>query len=55
VTNMVRDWAGGSSPNYGLMLNSDSVASSNSHRFFAASEATDTEKRPGLVVTYSMP
>jgi hypothetical protein len=55
VTNMVRDWAGGSSPNYGLMLNSDSVASTSSHRFFASSETADAEKRPGLVITYSMP
>ena len=53
VTGMVQAWVGDSSTNYGLMLNSDVVASSDSYRFFAASEATDPARRPKLEVTYT--
>ena len=54
VTNMVRDWVANPSTNYGLLLNSDSVASSDSNRFFASSEASDPSQRPKLVVTYTV-
>jgi len=54
VTNMVRDWVTNPSTNYGLLLNSDSVASSGSNRFFASSEASDANQRPKLVVTYTV-
>jgi hypothetical protein len=54
ITNMVRDWVANPSTNYGLLLNSDSVASSDSNRFFASSEASDTNQRPKLVVTYTV-
>jgi len=50
---MVRDWIANPSTNYGLLLNSDSTASSNSNRFFALSEAPDPNQRPKLVVTYT--
>lgn len=53
VTEMVRAWQASPASNYGLLLNSDNTASSNSHRFFASSEATDTNQRPRLVVTYT--
>ena len=52
VTGMVQEWAGEAAMNYGLLLNSDTVASSNSYRFFAASEAIDASQRPRLEVTY---
>ncbi|MBI5551098.1 MAG: fibronectin type III domain-containing protein [Desulfobacterales bacterium] len=55
VTGMVRDWAGAPSANYGLMLNSDAVAASSSHRFFASSEASNAAQRPTLEVTYTLP
>ncbi|RWX48222.1 hypothetical protein H206_05189 [Candidatus Electrothrix aarhusensis] len=54
VTDMVTDWLDDSKLNYGLLLNSDAVASSDSHRFFASSEATDANKRPKLVVKYTI-
>ena len=54
ITNTVRDWVANPSINYGLLLNSDSIASSNNNRFFASSEASDTNQRPKLVVTYSV-
>ncbi|OPL13835.1 MAG: hypothetical protein AVO38_12755 [delta proteobacterium ML8_D] len=54
VTTMVRDWVTNPSTNYGLLLNSDSVASSGSNRFFASSEASDPSQRPKLVVTYTV-
>jgi hypothetical protein len=53
VTGMVQDWVGQAAPNYGLMLNSDSTAGSDSFRFFASSEAADPALRPVLEVTYT--
>ena len=41
------------SSNYGLMLNSDTIASSDSYRFFAASETVDASQRPVLEVKYT--
>ena len=35
------------------MLNSDTMASSGSYRFFAASEAVDASQRPVLEVKYT--
>ena len=54
VTNMVKDWIANPSTNYGLLLNSDSSASSNSNRYFASSEANDPSQRPKLVITYTV-
>ena len=53
VISMVQEWVNNASPNYGLMLNSDTIASSGSYRFFAASEAVDASQRPSLEVTYT--
>jgi hypothetical protein len=53
VTNMVRDWIANPNMNFGLLLNSDISASSDSNRFFASSEASDPNQRPKLVVTYT--
>jgi hypothetical protein len=55
LTSMVRDWVLEPSTNYGMMLNSDAVASSDSYRFFAASETEYAEKRPELVISYTIP
>jgi hypothetical protein len=52
---MVQDWALEPNTNYGVMLNSDAVASSDSYRFFAASETEDAEIRPELVISYNVP
>jgi len=53
VTNMVADWVAAPSGNYGMLLNSDSVASVDSHRYFVSTDDTDPSKRPKLIVTYS--
>jgi hypothetical protein len=53
VTNMVSDWIANPNMNFGLLLNSDTSASSDSNRLFASSEASDPNQRPKLVVTYS--
>jgi len=54
VTDMVRSWVDVPDTNYGLLVNSDSSASSDSYRTFASSEAViaDANQRPKLVVTY---
>ncbi len=51
---MARDWAENPDLNYGLLLNSDTVAGSDSHRFFAASETIDAAQRPQLSITYTL-
>jgi hypothetical protein len=53
VTNMVHDWIQNPASNYGLLLNSDSSASSSSNRMFASSEVSDSNQRPELVIIYS--
>jgi len=41
VTNMVQKWVANSANNFGLLVNSDASASSDSNRIFASSEASD--------------
>jgi hypothetical protein len=52
VTAMVQDWVNNPTSNYGMLLNSDAVAGSNSYRFFASSEESDPTLRPSLELTY---
>ncbi|MDY6903917.1 MAG: DNRLRE domain-containing protein, partial [Thermodesulfobacteriota bacterium] len=54
VTDMVSEWAADTSTNYGLLLNSDDVASADSYRTFAASEANDDALRPHLEIVYTL-
>ncbi len=54
ITEMVRNWQAAPGTNYGLLLNSDKVAAANSYRFFASTEASNTNQRPRLVVTYTV-
>ncbi len=51
VTNMVQDWVSNSTSNYGMLVNSDTVASSGSNRYFSATECSNPDQRPKLVVT----
>ncbi|MHC4394323.1 MAG: InlB B-repeat-containing protein [Planctomycetota bacterium] len=51
VTNMVQDWVSIPSSNYGMLVNSDAVASSDSCRYYASTEDPDPSKRPKLIVT----
>jgi hypothetical protein len=53
VTNMVADWVTTPSSNYGMLINSDPVATIDSHRSFASTEVVDASTRPKLIVTYS--
>ncbi|MHC4397002.1 MAG: DNRLRE domain-containing protein [Planctomycetota bacterium] len=53
VTNMVQDWVSTPSSNYGMLLNSDSVASVDSHRYFVSTDDSDASTRPKLIVTYT--
>jgi hypothetical protein len=53
VTNMVQDWVTTPSANYGMLVNSDGVASSDSHRFYASNEVADASTRPKLIITYT--
>jgi hypothetical protein len=52
VTQMVQDWVNNNSMNYGMLLNSDSSATSDSNRFFASNEYSNLGQRPKLVITY---
>jgi hypothetical protein len=53
VTNMVADWVSTPSNNYGMLVNSDDVASIDSYRYFASTEDSNTAIRPKLIVTYT--
>jgi hypothetical protein len=53
VTDMVADWVATPSSNYGMLVNSDDVATIDSYRFFASNEVVDASTRPKLIVTYS--
>ncbi|MHC4739148.1 MAG: beta strand repeat-containing protein [Planctomycetota bacterium] len=52
VTNMVQAWVSTPSSNYGMLVNSDAVASVDSYRFFASTEDSNSAIRPKLIVTY---
>jgi len=53
VTNMVQDWVTAPSSNYGMLVNSDDVASADSWRYFASTEDGNTPYRPKLIVSYT--
>ncbi len=53
ITGMVQEWLNGTSPNYGVLLNSDISAAAGSYRYFASSEASDASQRPKLIISYS--
>ncbi|KAB0666917.1 DNRLRE domain-containing protein [Oryzomonas japonica] len=54
VTSIVKDWVANPGNNMGLLLNSSNLATSDSSRTFASSEAVDATQRPQLVVTYTL-
>jgi hypothetical protein len=53
VTNMVQAWVSTPSSNYGMLVNSDDVASVDSFRYFASTEDSNTPYRPKLIVSYT--
>jgi hypothetical protein len=54
VTQMVQYWVDNPNQNYGMLLNSDTTASSDSKRYFASSENSNADQRPKLEITYSV-
>ncbi|MDY6951849.1 MAG: DNRLRE domain-containing protein [Thermodesulfobacteriota bacterium] len=54
VTNMVQDWVSDPASNYGMLVNSDPIASSDSNRYFSSTEASNPDQRPKLVVNYTV-
>ena len=54
ITNMVKEWVSHPDLNYGVLINSDLVAGSNSNRYFSSTESSIPDQRPKLVITYSI-
>lgn len=54
ATQMVQEWISGANPNYGMLINSDPNATSDSYRFYASTEDPDPNLRPKLVIEYVM-
>jgi hypothetical protein len=52
VKQMVQYWLDHPNENYGMLVNSDPISSSDSWRYFASSENPNSARRPKLVVTY---
>jgi len=52
ITQMVQEWVDNSSTNFGLMLNSDTTAASDSNRYFRPSENSYQDQRPVLIIKY---
>jgi hypothetical protein len=55
ITQMVQQWVNKPSINFGLMLNSDSSAASDSNRYFSSSDDSNHDQRPKLTITYAPP
>ncbi len=54
ITSMVRDWVADPQSNYGLLVNGQSEMATETGRTFAASENSNTDIRPKLVITYTI-
>jgi len=54
VTNMVQEWVSNPDSNYGMLVNSDPLASQDSNRYFSSTESPNPDQRPKLVITYSI-
>ncbi len=52
ITDMVKQWMDVPAENYGVLLNPDTTASSDSFRYFASSQAEDQALRPKLTITF---
>ena len=49
---IIKDWMNNPATNYGMLINSDTTATADSYRNFAATENEDSTRRPKLVVTF---
>ena len=52
ITNIARTWIEAPDNNYGVLLNADTTAASDSFRYFASSQASDAATRPRLTITF---
>ena len=52
ITQMVQGWVNNSSTNFGLILNSDTTAASDSNRYFRPTEYLSQDQRPVLIIKY---
>ena len=52
ITQIVRDWMSTPETNYGVIINSDPIATADSYRFFASTENDNSSRRPKLIVTF---
>ena len=52
ITKMVKKWVADPSVNFGVMLDSDSTAAADSHRYFRPTEYVDPAMRPKLVIEF---
>lgn len=50
ITQMVQEWVDNSSTNFGLILNADTSAASESNRYFRPSENSNQDQRPFLTI-----
>ena len=55
VTQIVQGWVNNGAANYGMLLNSDNSAPSDSNRYFSSSESANAGQRPKLVISYIPP
>ena len=53
ITEMVREWVADPATNFGMAIDSDGSASSDSNRYFASREYPDPGLRPWLEITYT--
>ena len=52
ITQIVRDWVSNPETNYGVLINSDPTANSDSYRYFTSSDDDNSSHRPKLIVTF---
>ncbi len=52
VTALIQNWQAYPETNYGLLINSDALASYDSYRYFYSQEHTDADQSPYMIITY---
>ena len=52
ITDIARQWVDLPAENFGVLLNADVTAASDSYRYFASSQASDATLRPRLTITF---
>jgi hypothetical protein len=52
VTALIQDWQAHPETNYGLLINSDALATYDSYRYFHSQEHTGADQRPYMIIAY---